>query len=418
MLIEFNVKNHLSFKGLNTLSLVKVKSFKEHEASHVIKVNDDLSLLKTIVLYGNNASGKSNLFASLHVFKRFVLNSFKDSLSESRSTFPIVKFLLNKKSESEPSYFEVSFCFEQRKYRYGFEVNDNQVTGEWLFHTTSKEVPLFTRQFQKIIINKSSFPEGSGLEGKTNSNVLFLTLVAQLNGDISNKVISWIKTINVVTSMYDAGYMNYTIEKLKTDQNFKSWAKDFIKYLEISDISTKETATSVELLPGGKIRQSGSLVTWHRRYDENNLFIDTIPFTFNKQESEGTKKLIYLLGPWYDTLMYGKLLIVDELDSRLHPNLILKLIEYFHLVNQKKAQLIFAVHDTSLLNKEVLRRDQIWFVEKDQFGSSDIYSLADFKTSKVRNKSAFDKNYIQGKYGAIPYFGGEEKLKEIFQEDE
>ncbi|MBL0336735.1 MAG: ATP-binding protein [Chitinophagaceae bacterium] len=155
------------------------------------------------------------------------------------------------------------------------------------------------------------------------------------------------------------------------------------------------------------------LITYHRKYDENNLFIDSVPFNFDNQESEGTKKLLYLLGPWYDTLKNGKILVIDELDSRLHSNLTLKLVDFFHKFNKNNAQLIFAVHEISILNRDTFRRDQIWFVEKNQFGSSELFSLADFKSEKVRKKSAFDKNYIDGKYGAVPYFEIDEKLNQL-----
>ena len=221
---------------------------------------------------------------------------------------------------------------------------------------------------------------------------------------------------------------------MKSDESFYNWVLHFIKYLEIANLSSTEDDSSeidleiirnkekneeiVNLLTSIQKIQSKQpkrehLITYHRKYDENNVLVETIPFNFEKQESEGTKKLLYLLGPWYDTLQNGKILIIDELDSRLHSHLTLRLIDFFHKFNKKNAQLICAVHDISLLNKETFRRDQIWFVEKNQFGSSELYSLADFKTDKVRNKSAFDKNYLEGKYGAIPYFDIDEKLIDI-----
>ncbi|MGE0089380.1 MAG: ATP/GTP-binding protein [Bacteroidales bacterium] len=438
MLLEFKIENFLSFKDLNTFSMASMKSFKEHEDTHLIKVSENLNLLKSSVIYGNNASGKSNFVNSLSFMKNLVLNSFRDALMENfQFQIPLEKFLLNSKNEIDPSFFEVTFIENNKKFRYGFEINDSLIIAEWLFHTTTKEVPLFKREKQKILINKSSFLEGIGLESKVRENVLFLTLVAQLNGEISESIIKWFKNFNSISGIHDMFFKNYTIEKLKNDEEFKSWTKEFMKFLEISDISTTEEKNDqidfdllrknpkneqiVNLLSSvqeiqKKQPKRAQVLTWHKKYDENNLLIDTIPFNFDKRESEGTKKLIYLLGPWYDTLKNGKRLIVDELDSRLHPVLTKKLIDYFHYYNKNNAQLIFVVHDTSILNRDVFRRDQIWFVEKNQFGASEIYSLADFKTTLVRNKSAFDKNYIQGKYGAIPYFGGEERLIKLLYE--
>lgn len=135
-------------------------------------------------------------------------------------------------------------------------------------------------------------------------------------------------------------------------------------------------------------------------------------------KNQKEQKLIHLLGPWYDTLRNGKVLIVDELDSRLHTKLISYLVEYFHKENRNNSQLIFAAHDTKILSKEIFRRDQIWFIEKNQFGASEIYSLSDFKSSKVRKKSAFDKNYNNGNYGAIPYFKNKEQLTELLYGEE
>lgn len=425
MLIEFNVKNFLSFRDSTTLSMIGVKSFKEIEDSNVVRIDKKIKLLKSAVIYGNNGSGKSNLIRAIDFMRGLVLNSFRDALlDDNDKKISLTKFLLNSQSTEESSSFEVVFLAESIKYRYGFEIEKNQIISEWLFHTTTKEVPLFTRDLEKFYINKSSFTEGLNLEDKTKENVLFLTLIAQFNGIISNKIINWFKRLLVINGIHDRSYKKYTIRKLKEDKEFQKWTNKFIKFLEISKITTTEEEISsfhienlkdtekdeelINVLTSIQDEKSkrDQLITWHRKYDENNLLIDTIPFIFDNQESEGTKKLIYLLGPWYDALRDGKVLVVDELDSRLHTNLTKQLINFFHQENNINAQLIFVVHDTNILSKDYFRRDQIWFIEKNQFGSSELYSLADFKSEKVRNKSAFDKNYVIGKYGAIPYFDG------------
>ena len=128
--------------------------------------------------------------------------------------------------------------------------------------------------------------------------------------------------------------------------------------------------------------KTDQLLSFHRKYDENNILVDTVAFEFDKQESEGTKKLLYLLGPVYDTLKNGKIMIVDELDSKLHTIMTLNLINFFHASNKSNAQLIFAVHDTTILKHENFRRDQIWFIEKNQFGASELYSLQILKQKK------------------------------------
>lgn len=435
MLIEFSVENYLSFKDLTTLSMVAAKSFKEHHDSHIIETGYNFNLLKSAIIYGNNASGKSNLLEAMGFMKQTVLSSFRDALLDNNERkFPLEKFVLNTQSEKETSFFEIAFIHSETRYRYGFEIDYDKIVAEWLFHTTSKEVYLFKRNYQKIEINKSAFKEGLGKEEDVRENVLFLSLLATLGKETSTNVVDWFKKFNFIYGIHDRFHKRYTIDKLKDDKQFFNWVVRFLKYLEIVNLSTTvediseidlETLrenekdeeiinllTSIHKIQSKQPRRD-QLITYHRKYDENNVLVDTVPFNFDKQESEGTKKLLYLLGPWYDTLQNGKVLVIDELDSRLHSHLTLRFVDFFHHLNSYKAQLICAVHDISLLNKETFRRDQIWFVEKNQFGASELVSLGDFKTDKVRNKSAFDKNYLEGKYGAIPYFDTDEKLNEL-----
>lgn len=435
MLLEFSIENFLSFKNLNTLSMLAAKPFKEHLDTNTIPLDSNTNLLKTAVIYGDNSSGKSNFLRAMSFMKRIVINSFRDALLDTNDKkFPLIKFALNSESEKESSFFEITFIQNQIRYRYGFELDYDKIVAEWLYHTTTKEVYLFKRDNQEIEINKNSFKEGLGKEGQLRENVLFLTLIAQLNGEISSNIIIWFKKFNYINGIQDMTHKNYTISRLKNDQAFYNWVLHFIKYLEISNLATTSEAQNnldIDLIKQKqkdaeiinfldmfqKIQEKNPvkerLLTYHRKYDKDNILIDTIPFNFDTQESEGTKKIIYLLGPWYDSLKNGKVLVVDELDSRLHPFLTLRLIDFFHKHNYRNAQLIFATHEISLLNKDLFRRDQIWFIEKDQFGISGIFSLGDFKTEKVRKKSAFDRNYLSGRYGAVPYFETDNKLIDL-----
>ena len=438
MLLEYNFKNYKSFKDFNSLSMIGVKSFKEHEPDNIIRQEKE-KILKTAVVYGNNASGKSNLVKGLQSMKKMVKDSFRDALLEKDSSFQTEKFLLNTETENSASHFEVIFIYEETKYKYGFEVDEkSNILKEWLYYTTTKETPLFIRENNKYKINKTSFKEGINLEKKTRENVLFLSLVAQFNGNISNKIIEWFNNVNFISGIYDKRYGLYTINKLKNDTNFNKWLSLILNHLEISNITIEEVdlneeeleniadktndekfinfINSLNKLKGNKTKKV-QISTWHKKYDNNNLLIDTIPFDFEKQESEGTKKFINLLGPWYDTLKNGKVLVVDELDSRLHTQLTKNLIELFHKYNKNSAQLLFTSHDVNLLDKDLLRRDQIWFVEKDQFGASQLYSLADFKTESVRKTSSFSKNYLNGKYGATSYFKISENIAKLLTDE-
>ncbi len=437
MLLEYNFKNFKSFKDLNTLSMIGVKSFKEHEPDNIINVNND-KILKTAVIYGNNASGKSNLVKGLQSMKEMVKSSFRDALLEKNSSFQIEKFLLNTEAENSPSLFEVIFIYENIKYRYGFEIGNKAVLKEWLYYTSSKETPLFVRENNKYTINKTSFKEGINLEKKTRENVLFLSLVAQFNGKISNKIIEWFNKVNFISGIHDRGYGLYTIHKLKNDVKFNKWMSLILNHLEISNITIDEVDYNEEEFESlinksddeklknfivalnnlkGDNTKKIQISTWHKKFDNNNLLVDTIPFDLEKQESEGTKKFINLLGPWYDTLINGKILVVDELDSRLHTQLTKNLIELFHKHNNNSSQLIFTSHDVNLLDKDIFRRDQIWFVEKDQFGASQLYSLADFKAESVRKTSSFSKNYLNGKYGATSYFKIKDNIAKLLTDE-
>ena len=241
MLIEFNVENFLSFKDLTTLSMVGAKSFKEHKESHTIEIDNKISLLKSAIIYGNNASGKSNLLEAMGFMKATVLNSFRDALMENEERkFPLEKFALNTKTENESSFFEILFIQNNIKYRYGFEIDSDKIIAEWLFHTTSKEVYLFKRDLQKIEVNKSAFKEGIGKEEDVKENVLFLSLLATLGKEISSNIVEWIKKFNFVNGIHDRGHKRYTIDKLKSDEIFFNWVLHFVKYLEISNLSTTE----------------------------------------------------------------------------------------------------------------------------------------------------------------------------------
>ena len=427
MLVKFSVENVLSFKEEAVLDMVAAKSFGEHLTTQTLKIDGDVSLLRSAAVFGANASGKSNLIKAIEFMKYFIKSSFAEAL-KNEEEINISPFKLNSSTEKGPSRFEVVFFIEDVLYRYGFSANTTEIEEEYLFRTLERETPLFQRKKQEIRINKNSFKEGVGLEGKVRKNVLYLSLMAQFNGDISNSVIRWFNDLNTISGLQDETYKRYTIGKLKSDPKFQKWVSGFVDFLEIEKVTAEEAEVQLKVPESddedlntllktfaekNKETKSDLLVTWHKKYDENNLLIDSVPFVLNHQESEGTKKFIYLLGPWYDTIVNGKVLFIDELDSRLHTLLTRKLIEYFGSQTGSTGQLLFALHDTNLLDRDLFRRDQIWFVEKDQYGASDLYSLADYKSVRTKSNTNFEKFYIEGKYGAIPYFGDMTKLNQL-----
>lgn len=395
MLIEVSVGNFKSFKEVVTFSMVAARitsKDKTLDENNVHCVDDDLCLLKSAAIYGANASGKSN-FANAVLFMRdFVFNSSKST--QEAEPIDVERFKLNAETEGQPSFFEIVFLMEGTKYRYGFEVNAERVLREWLFNTPStKEARLFVRD-ENGIETTPRFREGRDLADKTRNNALFLSVAAQFNGTISKGIINWFRRLSVISGLQDKSYRSYT-EKTFADERHRESILGFMKRLDlgIADIQVQETS---------KLPQQ--VVTVHRKYNGEGRPASVEVFDIDSHESEGTKKLFALAGPLMETLKSGRILVVDELDARLHPLVTLAIVNLFHSAeaNRHGAQLIFITHDTNLLSNKIFRRDQIWFAEKDRQGATHMHSLVEYK---VRNDASFESDYIQGKYGAIPFIG-------------
>ncbi len=403
MLIELKFKNYLSFKDEVRFLMTSVKSFKEHLDTNIISTSrDEFDLLKTGAVYGANASGKSNFILAINSMSRIISNSYSNSLKkDDEKPSQNFQYKLSSETENANTMYEVSILIDNIIYRYGFENNGHEIVKEWLYRKIEREVPLFIRDGLNFDINSESFAEGTKYKSEVNSNVLFISHLSQNNQEVSRKIFNWFSELNVISGLYDKYYDKFTASLLEKDSNFKKWASIALKYLEISNIEADE--------------KEGKVITYHNKYDENNLLIDTIPFKL-EMESEGTKKLINILGPIYSTLKNGMILFIDEFDSKLHPNLSKKLIKFFHEYNINNAQIVIAGHDTNLLDKDIFRRDQLWFVEKNQFGASDLYSLSEFNASTVRNNSAFDKKYLQNEFGAADTIEISDKLISLLHE--
>ncbi len=387
MLIEFKFRNFKSFKDETSFLMTSVSSFKEHYEKNIIPLEKEFDLLKTSAVYGLNAGGKSNFIYAMLYMKGIIHDSFSDSLKkEEDKRDHDFQFKLNKSSEDADTMFEVSFLINKTIFRYGFEINGHEIKKEWLYKKLERENPLFIRTGNNFQINKTGFKEGSKYKNDVNQNVLFISHLAQNNQSLSRTIFDWFINVNVLSGLSEYNYSKFTAKLLKNDVAFKNWISLALKYLEINNIEAGE--------------EEGEIVTYHNKYDENNFLIDSIPFLVAEKESQGTRKLIHLLGPIYDTIKNGRILFIDEFDSRLHPNLTKKLLQLFNEFNIRGAQLIFTGHDVSLLDKNILRRDQIWFINKDQFGVSELYSLSEINAKTVRNTSSFDKKYLENKFGA------------------
>lgn len=410
MLIEFTVGNHLSFKDKKTLSL-EASSIKEFEQNTFKAGNYDL--LKSIAIYGANSSGKSNLLKSLATMKNIVKSSAQMSSSDKINVKP---FLLNTATENEPSYFEILMLIDKVRYRYGFEIDEDIIHSEWLFECKSKtERILFLRDREKIEITKD-FPEGTGIEDRTRENALFLSSVDQWNGEISKKIMSWFSgQVYSISGLMHEGRRPVTLQ-LSRSSTYKSQFDGFLTQFNLG-------FNEFKVDPQKNDKDQTEISTLHNKYEVDGSISSTYWFDLVTQESSGTNKIFDLAGYFMAGLLLGKSIIIDELDAKLHPLLTMSIVRLFNSPehNPKNGQLIFATHDTNLLNHGCLRRDQIYFTEKNQFEETDLYSLVEYKNGngeKIRNDRSFEKDYINGRYGAIPFIGDFSNLMKNGQDSE
>ena len=413
MLIEFSVGNYRSFKDVVTLSMeaAPIKSKGQLDTDNTFVVGS-LRLLKSAAVYGANASGKSNLINAVKFMRQLVRHAPQQSIDE----IDVEPFLLNTESAQNPSFFEVIFQLGETQYRYGFEVDRKRVHREWLYHKLKREVQLFERHDNQYKLSKK-FSEGVGLEERTLANRLFLSVVDQFNGQIARQIMLWFSNLRLINANIDEPYKIYTFQQLLENKGLAPQIKQFLSKVvgEIEDWQVyseqwreewvpKEMPTRLRKLLLDSESHRAIVQTIHPLYDHENKRVGITEFDLDKHESAGTQKIFALTGPLLQTLYEGTILVVDELDARLHPLLTQQLVQLFNSnqTNPNHAQLIFATHDTNLLKNLVLRRDQIWFTEKNRFEATNLFSLVEYK---VRNDASFEANYLEGRYGAIPYLG-------------
>ena len=414
MLAEFNVANFRSIKEKQTLSLMAapISSREKVDKTNVFAAPDGVNLLKSIAIYGANGSGKSNLIRALMKMMQFIDKAFQDETAVKT----IEPFRLDANYEHAPSHFELVFYVGEKRYRYGFEVTEERITAEWLFGPAKKnEVEYFTRLGDKIKVNKTSFKEGSRLEtGVLRDSILFLNLAYALSGPVAKEIKEYFQNSMVITMGINDKHFNTLSRGMLADAKLNS---EIIKLLKAADTGIQDLRnvdTDSLVIPGleqseeqKKLKDSERKKVLMSIREVKNTE-DANParaFFFDTFESEGTKRLFAYAGAIVESLMDRTVFVVDELDARLHPNLTRKIIELYNSneYNPKNAQLIFATHDINLLDPTLLRRDQIYFAEKNNAGETSIYSLVNI--GGVRNDASYEKDYIKGKYGAVPFLG-------------
>jgi AAA15 family ATPase/GTPase len=413
MLIAFSVQNFRSIRDLQTLSLEARKD--DHLAWSNVIEDGKLRLVKSAAIYGPNASGKSSVIDAMIWFRGFVLESSKEG--QAGDSISVKPFVLSSETESAPSHFEVEFRLNGLDFRYGFEVTTKEVCSEWLYRKspTAKEARLFTREGQDFQVSLANFKEGKGLEARTRPNALFLSVCAQFNGEESGKVLGWMRRFRHVSGLNEAGFYAFTAERLQ-DPKHRAMLLELAQKADFNIHALRSELEQIteDKLPAGMPAElkkrllsekvmSADIKTTHHKLDSQQKVVGEVEFDLQEDESSGTQKFVALSGPIMHSLEEGSILLVDELEARLHPRLTQAILDLFHSpVNRRNAQLVCATHDVTLLDPERFRRDQIWFCEKDHTGATDLFTLADIDSNLVRPNSKFSRQYMLGLFGAVP----------------
>jgi hypothetical protein len=450
MLIQLTIQNFLSFRDEVTFSMVGVNSDQQH-IDHLAEdaAGKGRSILPIGAIYGANAAGKSNLIEAISLAKNLVVQGTRSS-----QTIPVSPFKLGDYSK-QPSKFEFIFTHQGDQYSYGFTLNREQILEEWLYGIPEGK-KLEVMYFERVTSSKkeTTVEYGSKLKGRsknrqqfldfiaegTRPNQLFLTESLERNVTALQPIFDWFrKVLTIIPAETD--YTRLEISIL-SDKSFTDFLSEFLKFAGtgIDSIVPEEVELDFErhfptmpkvlrdnLIQTLNQAEKNSMVIANLRGTRFLLFKDDeskviliqlrtrhrsedgefIDFSI-EEESEGTQRLINLIPAFFILKQKEETVIfLDELDRRLHPLLSRKFVQVAINCKDKKNQLIFTTHDTNLLDLDLLRRDEIWFVEKSEQGVSNLYSLAEFKMSPDLK---IQKGYLNGRFGAIPFFGNPQSL--------
>ncbi|MFN7098040.1 MAG: AAA family ATPase [Gammaproteobacteria bacterium] len=413
MLVEFRVKNFRSLRDEQILSLVAAKD-KSLEDTHTFTtgINAVPTLLRSAVIYGANASGKSNLIKALQYMRGVVLESA--SVIQPGQTYSVQPFRLDAKSAQQPTEFEITFLLDGIRYQYGFTMTTQRIMSEYLLvYKAFKPQCWFKRQYDPET-DKDIYEFGAGLKGSKNTwetatrpNSLFLSMAVQLNSEPLRPIFDWF--VNQLLIFNEQAKLNpqISIQQLQQADNSKIFcdaltAADMsISNIEVISRKVPRQAVHVDFTDGKTEIRNEEMEEYQLRFRhvtaEGEATFDLM------DESSGTRNLLFLIGPIRDVLKKGITLIIDELDTSLHTLLVRDLVKQFYHpnLNTNGAQIIFTTHDTSLLDAYGLfRRDQIWLVEKDRQQASKLVALSEFSP---RKNEALERGYLQGRYGGVPF---------------
>lgn len=417
MLIEFSVTNFLSLRERQTFSLVADQGGELLDSnSFASDATGKLRLLRSAAIYGPNASGKTNLLLAMLTMRLIVRESSAHMKPDGR--LPVRPFLLSQDASESPSEFEVMMIIKGVRYLYGFSACAQRIRKEWLrAYPQDRPQNWFVRTWDEQL-RKYSWEFSSKFMGQkalwqrtTRDNALFLSTAVQFNSEQLQPVYDWFdKTLRV---MNVAGNWSPRYSAFLYREHGKE--AQIINYLRAADtniknVVIKESPFDSSELPEDMPDHIKRVVSQDM---ENKTMLEiktehevqggkTVALDF-EFESRGTQKFFSLTGPWIDVLEHGRILVIDELHNSLHPKLVEFLVSIFHSsdTNPKNAQLVFTTHETSILWQDILRRDQIWFCDKDRGQATKLYPLTDFKPRKGYEN--LEAAYLSGRYGALPH---------------
>lgn len=425
MLIEFTIKNYRSIKEAQTFSMVTSKGNELKNSNTFTEEASNTDLLRSAVIYGANAAGKSNFIRALMDMNAIVRNSA--SKSQEGDLLDIEPFLFNDSTLEGPTEFEAIFLNEGVKYQYGFSATKKKIIEEWLIAYPKGRAQRWFSRFFNEESRECEYKFSDNLLGKksiwqnaTRANALFLSTAVQLNSDQLKPVFNWFKgKLQLVSEgMGDNISRGFSI-LLCENKETKNQILNFLKYadLDIHDFNLEKQKFDPAILPKELPDALKEEITKDME-GKNFVEVKTIHKTQTgklvsldlSSESEGTQRLFALAGPWIDVLSNGYILVIDELNNSLHPKMVEYLIKLFHndKTNPNNAQLIFTTHETSILSQDIFRRDQIWFSEKNQSQETSIYPLTDFSPRKGREN--IELGYLSGRYGGVPFIKSLDEL--------
>lgn len=387
MFVQFMLKNVLSFKDETILDMTAINAYKELERN-VISNYEKEKFLRVAAIYGANASGKSNLYAALNFFQRIIMESLNNVGEDEVRVLDRYYVPFKFDEDNENSEFQIIVILGEYEYRYGFEYNSKYIASEWMYRKnlkTNRTVTILERTINKIEFGATVRKECDNYKEQIPSETLALSFFnkLKLKTNIFNVVYSGIMDMLVVDSDF---YENRVVLDKILPTLIDKQKESLIEFLLAIDTGIKDISYEVK-------DEEVRFFTTHIGKDGKKYKISLY------NESEGTIKSIIIFIYARVAIMNNKSMFVDELNVKLHPLLLKFVIDLFYNKNST-AQLIYTIHDTTLLDKKFFRRDQIWFVQKDEYGHSELVALSDYK---VRSDASFEKDYLAGVYGGIPF---------------